>query len=103
MKKLFSIAVLLTSSIVGVADIANAQGIPLFNATCPGEIEVHADKGGPVFINEKKATLKKVNSNYYEAKGSNITISIMINEDESVNVSYTGPRRANGICTVKED
>jgi hypothetical protein len=103
MKKLFPITLLLTASIMGIVDIAQAQGIPLFNATCPGKIEVHADKGGPVYINGKKATLKKVSNKFYEAKGSGVTISIMINEDESLGVSYTGPGRANGICTVKED
>jgi hypothetical protein len=39
--------------------------IPLFNATCPGGIEVHADEGGPVFFNGKETQLKKFNDNYY--------------------------------------
>lgn len=103
MKKLFPIAVLFTASIVGIADVANAKGMPRFNATCPGKIEVHADQGGYIFINGKKAALKKINNNYYEAKGSNRTISITINPDETVSASYTGPGRANGICTVKDD
>jgi hypothetical protein len=103
MKKLFPIAVLLTASIAGIADVANAKGMPGFNATCPGKIEVHADQGGYVYINGKQASLKKSNDNYYEAKGSNTTISIAINPDETVSVSYTGPGRANGICTVKDD
>ena len=63
MKKL-----LLTVFALCLAGTANA-GIPLFNATCPGNIEVHADKGGPVYLNGKKAKLKKSNDNYYEAKG----------------------------------
>lgn len=33
-------------------------GIPLLNATCPGNIEVHADKGGPIYINGKEGKLK---------------------------------------------
>ena len=68
MKKL-----LLTAFAVCLAGTANA-GIPLFNATCPGKIEVHADEGGPVFFNGKKAKLKKSNDNYYEAKGAGITV-----------------------------
>jgi hypothetical protein len=82
--------------------------IPLFNATCPGEIEVHADKGGPIFINGKKAQLIVKKPAYYEAKlsqgaNSDVVISVAINEDDTVTISYTGKRGANGICTVKED
>jgi hypothetical protein len=77
-------------------------GIPLVNATCPGNIEVHADKGGPIYINGKEGKLKKFNENYFEAKGSGVTISLSINPDGSPSVSYTGKNRANGICQVKE-
>jgi hypothetical protein len=73
--------------------------IPLFNYTCPGNLEVHADQGGPVYINGKETKLKKVNNNFYEATGSNVTLSISINPDESVTVSYTGPKGVNGICS----
>jgi len=80
-----------------LAGTANA-GIPLFNATCPGNIEVHADQGGPVYLNGKEAKLKKFNDNYYEAKGAGITLSISINPDGSPNLSYTGKHGVNGIC-----
>lgn len=75
-------------------------GIPFFNATCPGGIEVHADQGGPVFFNGKETRLKKVNDTYFEATGANITLSIAINPDGSPNLSYTGRHGANGVCTV---
>ena len=75
-------------------------GIPFFNATCPGGIEVHADEGGPVYFNGKEGKLKKVNSNYYEATGSGITLSISLNPDQSVSLSYTGKHGANGVCNV---
>lgn len=78
-----------------------AAKIPLINATCPGKIEVHADQGGPVYINGKEGKLKIFNENYYEAKGSGVTISISINPDGSASVSYTGKGGANGVCTVK--
>lgn len=48
---------LLLSLLLAASGAAHA-GIPLLNATCPGNIEVHADKGGPVYINGKEATLK---------------------------------------------
>lgn len=94
MKKLF-----LTALVFSLAGTANA-GIPLFNATCPGKIEVHADQGGPVYINGKQAKLKKSNDNYYEAKGAGIVVSISINPDGSLNLSYTGKHGANGICQL---
>lgn len=75
--------------------------IPLVNATCPGKIEVHADQGGPVYINGKEAKLKRFNDNYYEAKGGGVTISLSINPDGSASVSYTGKHGANGVCEVK--
>jgi hypothetical protein len=69
----------ITATIAGVslAGIASA-GIPFFNATCPGGIDVHADEGGYVYFNGKQATLKKVNEAYYEATGADITLSIAI-------------------------
>lgn len=78
-------------------------GLSQLNATCPGNIEVHADEGGPVYINGKEAVLKRTNDNYFEAKDAKlgITISISNNPDGSSDVSYTGKNRANGICQVK--
>jgi biopolymer transport protein ExbD len=100
MKKLLPITLLLTAGIVDVASAA----MPGFNATCPNQIQVHADQGGYVYINGKQAQLKKFNNNAYEAKlkGGNVTISITINPDKSVSVAYTGPGRANGICQVAD-
>ena len=75
--------------------------IPFVNATCPGNIEVHADEGGPIYVNGKEAKLHVFNDNYYEAKGGGVTNSLSINPDGSAAVSYTGHGGANGICTVK--
>lgn len=95
MKQLVLVALLAASG-------AAQAGIPLLNATCPGKIEVHADQGGPIYINGKEGKLKKVNDNYFEAKASGVTISLSINPDGSPSVSYTGRNRANGVCQVKE-
>ncbi|MBI6952166.1 MULTISPECIES: hypothetical protein [Pseudomonas] len=94
MKRLLLLALLVASG-------AAQAGIPLLNATCPGKIEVHADEGGPIYINGKEGKLKKFNENYFEAKASGVTISLSINPDGSPSVSYTGRNRANGICQVK--
>ncbi|MGH8381722.1 hypothetical protein [Pseudomonas sp.] len=92
---------LLGALLVSAAGFANA-GIPLVNATCPGNIEVHADEGGPIFINGKEAKLKKFNENYFEAKGSGVTISLTIKPDGSPDVTYTGKGGANGVCELIE-
>lgn len=91
---------MIAMALVVVSGAAQA-GIPLVNATCPGKIEVHADEGGPIYINGKEGKLKKFNDNYFEAKASGITVSLSINPDGSPSVSYTGRNRANGVCEVK--
>jgi len=57
---------LLIGALLAASSAAQA-GIPLVNTTCPGNIEVHADKGGPIYINGKEGNLKKFNDNYFEA------------------------------------
>jgi len=82
---------------------ASSSAIPIdtLNATCPGNIEVHGDAGGPVYINGSEGKLKKFSDSYYEVKGSGVTISLTLNAGGPPDVSYTGPGRANGICTLK--
>jgi hypothetical protein len=79
---------------------AARAGIPTLNFTCPGDIEVHADEGGPVYFNGKEAKLKKFNENYFEATDSaaGVTASISMNPDGSPSVSYTGKHGAKGVC-----
>ena len=86
----------------GGGDAAASGGIPLLNASCPGNIDVHADQGGPVYINGKEGQLKRFNKNYFEAKDahSGVVISLSINPDGTPSVSYTGKGRANGVCQV---
>jgi hypothetical protein len=84
---------------MGLSGAAHAQ-IPSLNATCPGNIEVHADEGGPIYVNGEEAKLKVFNDNAYEARHGHVAISLTINPDGSPDVSYTGPNGANGICTV---
>ncbi len=92
MKSLFLVALLPV-----VAGSAHA-GIPLFNASCPGNLDVHGDEGGPVFINGKETKLKKFSDNYYEATGAGVTISISVNPDDSTRIAYTGKHGVNGVC-----
>lgn len=74
--------------------------IPFFNATCPGNIEVHADEGGPVYFSGSEAKLHRFNANYYEATHGPVTVSISVNPDGSVAVSYTRRGGGNGICQI---
>jgi uncharacterized protein YgiM (DUF1202 family) len=91
--------VLLTIMFFAVASQANAA-IPFLNATCPLDMEVHADQGGPVFINGEEAALQTFNENYYEATLGGVTVSISINPDGSPSVSYSALGGADGICQV---
>jgi len=73
-------------------------GVPLLNASCARGISVHADAGGPVYINGRKAALKRFNSSYFEAKSGGITVSLVNNPDGSTDVSYTAKGGYNGRC-----
>lgn len=75
--------------------------LPLLNGSCPGGLEIHADEGGPVYVNGREAVLKRFNDHYYEARdaGSGTTVSIDTS-GEVARLSYTGPGRANGVCSV---
>ena len=75
--------------------------IPMFNAICGTGIEVHGDEGGPVFIDGEETRLERFNDNYFEASHDGVTISISFNPDGSLGLSFTGPNRANGICTLQ--
>ncbi len=92
---------LLSASLVLAATVAAQAKVPFFNATCGGGVEVHADEGGPVYINGKEAKLTKV-GNGYEAKVGDDSIDFFTNPDGSVTASWTGKHGANGICQVAE-
>lgn len=93
--------VLAAISIFAIASPAAAK-IPTLNATCPTGIEVHADEGGPIYINGQEAKLKVFNDNAYDASHGGVTISLTIAPDGTADVAYTGKGGANGICQVVE-
>jgi hypothetical protein len=98
-------AVLLLSASALLAPSAARAAIPTLNATCPGKIEVHADAGGPIYINGSEGNLKKFSDSYFEAKDSKsgVTISLTLAPDGTPRVSYTGSGGANGVCQVVTD
>lgn len=91
--------ILILSAVLGFGTAAQAA-VPFLNATCGDGTEVHADQGGPVYINGKQAKLKKYNDNAYDAIVGHITISLTVNPDGSPTVTYTGKGGANGVCKV---
>lgn len=94
MKKIlfFSIAMLITG-------VAHAR-MPVLAASCPDNLNVDTNEKGVVYINGKKAKVKKFNENYFEAKGAGATISISWEGGSAPIVSYTGKHGANGICNI---
>ncbi|PZR02276.1 MAG: hypothetical protein DI541_02690 [Aeromonas media] len=70
--------------------------IPQLNYQCPGQIQMHSDEGGPVYINGKEAKLKKYSEEFYEAKGAGVTLSIS-NTGGQYDVSYTS-KKGSGTC-----
>ncbi|MCL1527552.1 DUF3011 domain-containing protein [Xanthomonas nasturtii] len=100
MKKFIAVGVV---SLAGAISLAPASAaIQQFNGTCPGGVEVHADQGGPVYINGRETRLKRFNDDYYEASdGRGLTLSINRTPDGGTQMSYTGPGNDNGVCSVR--
>ncbi len=97
-RPLLATVIALSASTLAPAAMA---AIPQFNGTCPGGIEVHADDGGPVYINGRETRLKRFNDSYYEASDDRgTTLSINRTADGGTQMSYTGPGNANGVCSV---
>lgn len=96
---------ILTFIVFAMANVAQANtvpGIPSFDVDCPGKVVVHADQDGPVLINSKEAEAKAINDRRFEAKGSGVTLSIVLADDDSVTVTSTG-KAPNGLCQSVDD
>ena len=85
---------------VRAAAPSGGGGLPFFNATCPGGIDIHADEGGSVYFNGQAGNLRKINPNYFKADGAGITLSIAVNPNGPPTLSYTGKHGANGVCQL---
>ena len=88
------------------AEASSAAGtassrLPLLTMACPDNIAVHADEGGPVYINGTRATITSTERHHVEANepSSGIMVSIDINADGSPSVSYKGRGGVSGVCT----
>ncbi|QVW26399.1 hypothetical protein KJF94_13040 [Pseudomonas hormoni] len=94
----FLLLLLMTSA----AQANSVTGVPSFAVECPGKFLVQADQDGPVMINNKEADTKAINDRHFEAKGSGITLSIVLADDDSVAVTSTG-KAPNGVCQSVDD
>lgn len=102
MKACIPAALVCLASLLSVADARAA--VPMFNATCPGGLDVHADAGGPVYVNGRETALKRFNEDYYEARdgASTVTLSISRAPDGTASVSYTSANGTSGTCTLAD-
>lgn len=97
-----NLIVLMLLVMASAAQANSVDGVPSFAVECPGKILVQADQDGPVMINSKEAETKAINERRFEAKGSGITLSIVLADDDSVAVSSTG-KAPNGVCQSVDD
>lgn len=100
MKSVLTIMALLVTA--SAAQANSLEGLPSFIVECPGKLLVQADQDGPVLINRTEAEAKMINDRRFEAKGSGVTLSIVIADDDSVAVSSTG-KAPNGMCQSVDD
>ena len=77
--------------------------IPFFNAECPGELFVHADQGGPIYLNGEEAVFESFSQSYFEAKAGDVTVSVTNMPDDTLDVSYSAAGGANGVCKLEQD
>lgn len=93
----FLLAAALCAPSVAVAEL------PAFTARCPLGNDIEADAGGKVLVNDAPAVVKSFNEQAYEARSGEFVFSITHEGGgRGLQVSYTGPNRAHGVCTVRE-
>jgi hypothetical protein len=97
-----TLTVLLLLAMANTAQADSVPYLPSFDVDCPGNIVAHADPEGPVTINNKEAETKAIDDRHFEAKGSGVTLSIVLIEDSSVEVRSTG-KASNGLCQSVDD
>ena len=67
-----------------------------------GRRGILSTRGGPIYIIREEAETKKFSDAKFEAKGSDVAVSISIGEGGSASVTYAGPGGANGVCQPSE-
>lgn len=62
---------------------ASGPGGAVSHHSCPGGLDVHADEGGPVYVQGREAALKRFHDRYFEARDAQrgVTLSISTGDD----------------------
>lgn len=92
----------------GICTLADSAGgsatvqarVIFFNATCGNGVTVHADEGGPVYINGKLAELTTIDRETYEARHGETTIHVGRNAEGTLVVTSSTRGGAKGNCEV---
>ncbi|QIH08740.1 MULTISPECIES: hypothetical protein [unclassified Pseudomonas] len=94
---------LLLGTFMIITGTAQAEGIPLFNVACPGNLAVSADQGGPVYINGKEVKSTAVDDRHFQVKAGEANLPISVEADDSVTVNYTDKHGASHLCEAVDD
>ena len=89
---------LLAAPLLLLASAAGATSIPMFNATCGESVDVHADEGGPIYIDGDPVTTKQIGDSSYEATHNGTTVSVEVFPDSSLEIRYSDPEGNHGLC-----
>ena len=89
---------LLAAPLLLLASAAGATSIPMFNATCGESVDVHADEGGPIYIDGDPVTTKQIGDSSYEATHNGTTVSVEVFPDSSLEIRYSAPEGNHGLC-----
>ncbi len=89
---------LLAAPLLALATSAAATPIPMFNATCGESVDVHADEGGPIYIDGVPVTTKQIGDSSYEATHNGTTVSVEVFPDSSLEIRYSDPEGNHGLC-----
>lgn len=76
--------------------------IPLTDAICADNIEVHAEEDGPIYVNGRETSVKQLDENHYEAfdSESGVTVSLRLKPNGGVDVSSSGHDAMGSACAV---
>lgn len=92
--------IILTAVALLFAGAAHAR-MPVLAATCADNVKVDTNAKGQIYINGKKAKVKKGDKDHYHATGAGITVWIAWPENREPDVSYTGKDKSdNGACEI---
>ncbi|WP_267269876.1 hypothetical protein [Pseudomonas protegens] len=95
--------ILLLGTLMMFTGGAHAEAVPLFNVSCPGNLAVSADQGGPIYINGKVIKSRAVDDRHFQVKTPETNLTISVEDDDSVSVKYSDKHGASGLCEAVDD